>query len=461
MRLLEVRHTSGFRVAALFFATFGTASLALFGFLYIDTRSYARKAAYEWVEWESRHLLSLPSRALRERIDASEDFAEGGRPLVLFSADGTRRAGAALPFPPEAPLGHPFLLAQKTADGTRMLFSQLSKLPNGEYVLVSRSAKDLQSLENALVETFSWGMAATVIIGLIGAGFFGAVSLRQNEAITSAVVRIMRGDLSERLPTRGVSADLAHLTRVVNDMLDQLERLMLEIKGVNENIAHDLRTPLTRVVGTLERSLRTASTVEAFRACNEDALTEVKNIVIRFSALLRISEMEDRLRRSGFMQVDLVRLLEDAVEYYEPLAADRGIDLHWDRPTDPGVVVGDRSLIFEAVSNLIDNALKFTQAGGFVHVKLLYDPPGIQVVDNGCGIPPDEIDAVRARFRRGAAKSTNSGFGIGLSLIDSIARLHSATFDLSSKGEGCSATLLWPKAPHSVSPAESALPASA
>ncbi|MET3864311.1 signal transduction histidine kinase [Methylobacterium radiotolerans] len=253
----------------------------------------------------------------------------------------------------------------------------------------------------------------------------------------------MRGDLSERLPTRGVSADLAHLTRVVNDMLDQLERLMLEIKGVNENIAHDLRTPLTRVVGTLERSLRKADSVETFRTFNEDVLAEVKTIVVRFSALLRISEMEDRLRRSGFTQVDLGRLLEDAVEYYEPLANERGIELLWDRPEDTCAIEGDRSLIFEAASNLIDNALKFTPAGGVVTVALIRNPLGIQVTDTGCGIPAEELSAVRARYRRGALKTDKSGFGIGLSLVDSIARLHSAAFDIASDGTGCRVTLSW------------------
>jgi signal transduction histidine kinase len=326
------------------------------------------------VGWESKHLLGLSPRALRERIDASEDFAEGGRPLVLFGPDQTRRAGAPIPFPVTAPVGRPFILSQPTDHGTRALFSQLTELPSGEYVLVSRSAKDLETLEKALVETFVWGMIATIVIGLIGAVVFGAGSLRQNDAITKAVERIMRGDLSERLPTRGVSADLAHLTRVVNDMLDQLQRLMLEIKGVNENIAHDLRTPLTRVVGTLERSLRKADSVEAFRACNEDVLAEVKSIVVRFSALLRISEMEDRLRRSGFTEVDLGRLLEDAVEYYEPLAVERGIRMRWERTDGPCLVEGDRSLIFEAASNLIDNALKFTPAGGEVAVTLRGHP---------------------------------------------------------------------------------------
>ncbi|TXN06357.1 HAMP domain-containing histidine kinase [Methylobacterium sp. WL103] len=443
MRLLEVRRTSGFRVACLFFATFGTASLALSGFLYLDTRSYGRKAAFEWVGWESKHLLSLAPHALRERIDASEDFAEGGRPLVLFGPDHAHRAGAQIPFPETAPVGRPFILTQPAEHGSRTLFSQLSRLQSGEYVLVSRSAKDLEALEKALVETFVWGMAATIVIGFVGAVIFGAGSLRQNDAITKAVERIMRGDLSERLPTRGVSADLAHLTGVVNDMLDQLERLMLEIKGVNENIAHDLRTPLTRVVGILERSLRKADSVEAFRICNEDVLAEIKDIVIRFSALLRISEMEDRMRRSGFTELDLARLLEDAVEYYEPLALERDIELRWERPEEPCSVEGDRSLIFEAVSNLIDNALKFTPAGGEVKVALMRDPPGIRIDDTGCGIPVDELGAVRERYRRGALKTGKSGFGIGLSLVDSIARLHSAAFDIASDAGGTRATLVW------------------
>lgn len=443
MRLLEVRRTSGFRVACLFFATFGSASLALSGFLYLDTRSYGRKAAFEWVEWESKHLLGLTPHVLRERINDSDDFAEGGRPLVLFGADHVRRAGAQIPYPENAPLNRPFILTEQTPQGPRTLFSQMTRLPGGEYVLVSRSAKDLESLEKALVQTFSWGMAATVIIGLVGAVIFGAGSLRQNDSITKAVERIMRGDLSERLPTRGVSADLAHLTRIVNDMLDQLERLMLEIKGVNENIAHDLRTPLTRVVGILERSLRKADSVEAFRACNEDALAEVKDIVIRFSALLRISEMEDRLRRSGFTHVDLARLLEDAVEYYEPLALEREIRMIWERPQEPCAVEGDPSLIFEAVSNLIDNALKFTPAGGEVEVQLMRDPPGIRVSDTGTGIPAAELGAVRERYRRGAFVPGQGGFGIGLSLVDSIARLHSAAFDITSDESGTRATLVW------------------
>lgn len=132
------------------------------------------------------------------------------------------------------------------------------------------------------------------------------------------------------------------------------------------------------------------------------------------------------------------------MEYYEPLAAERGIQLRWTRPDGASEVEGDRSLIFEAVSNLIDNALKFTPSEGWVEVALLQTPTAIRVTDNGCGIPAEELTTVRARYRRGAFRADKSGFGIGLSLVDSIARLHSAVFDIASDGTGCRVTLLWP-----------------
>lgn len=441
MRLRDLRRTSGFHVALLFFATFGMASLSLFGFLYIKTRIYGRTAAYEWVRWESARLSRLPPESLRERTQASDDFEQGGRPLVVFDGTGKRLAGADIPFPRDAPVGKPFRLDQTTNGKSLVFFSMLNPLPSGNFLLVSRSAKDLQALEEGLIEVFAWGIAGTIAIGLIGAVFFGVGSLRQIEAVTSSAQQIMRGDLSGRLPTRGLSADLENLTCVVNDMLDQLERLMVEVKSVNENIAHDLRTPLTRVMASLERSARHSKTVDEFRAVNEDVILEIKTIVVRFSALLRISELEDRLRRSGFAEVDLREILSDAVDYYEPPASERNITLVWTRPSAPCLIDGDASLLFEAASNLIDNAIKFSPSGSTVVVSATRDPAGFVVADSGCGISSAELSRVRSRFERGAARRTQSGFGIGLSLVDSIARLHGMAFDITDNGPGCRARL--------------------
>lgn len=441
MRLRNLHRTSGFHVALLFFATFGSASLALFGFLYLETRSYGRTAAYEWVQWESARLTRLSPTQLRERTDDWEDFEQGGRPLVVFDPSGKRLAGAAIPFPALARVGRPFVLMQDIGGQTQQYYSVLRRLPDGNLLLVSRSAKVLEALETALVSTFVWGIGGTIAIGFVGAIVFGVGSLRQIEAITSSAEQIMRGDLSGRLPSRGFSADLVHLTSVVNEMLAQLERLMSEVKGVNENIAHDLRTPLTRVIASLERALRNAKTADDYRAVTEDVLAEVQHIVVRFSALLRISEMEDRVRRAAFSQVALDRILDDAVDYYEPIAADKGVTLVWERPPEPPSIEGDASLLFEAVSNLVDNAIKFTPKGGRVRVTVTSNPAGIVVSDNGCGIAPDEFDRVRRRFQRSGAARSFSGFGIGLSLVDSIARLHNLDFDLAPNDPGCRAGL--------------------
>nr|WP_210302114.1 ATP-binding protein [Methylobacterium brachythecii] len=435
----DLHRTSGFHVALLFFATFGAASLALFGFLYLETRSYGRTSAYEWVQWESARLSRLQTAQLRERTDTWQAFEQGGRPLTVFTPEGQRIAGADLSFPRPAPIGRPFELTQTVNGTTQPYYSMLTLLPDGNLLLVSRSAKVLEALETALVDTFAWGAGGTVAIGIVGAIVFGIGSLRQIEAITFSAAQIMRGDLSERLPQRGLSADLGHLTNVVNEMLDQLERLMREVKGVNENIAHDLRTPLTRVMASLERSLRNARTADDFRTVNEDVLGELRQIVVRFSALLRISELEDRVRRSAFAHVDLTRILDDAFEYYAPIASDKGVSLIWTKPKEAVIVEGDASLLFEAVSNLVDNGIKFTPRGGWVQLVAQTDPSGLSVADNGCGIAPEEIERVKQRHHRGNRVRSYSGFGIGLSLVDSIARLHNLAFTLEDNAPGCRA----------------------
>ncbi len=384
----------------MFFATFGTASLALSGFLYLDTRSYGRRAAFEWVGWESKHLLSLAHAPYASASTPRRISPKAGAQWCC-SAPTTPTSRRADPVPRPGPRRPSLHLDATDRPGSAHPIQRADATARRRVRLVSRSAKDLEALEKALVETFVWGMAATVVIGLIGAVIFGAGSLRQNDAITGRSSNaFMRGDLSERLPTRGVSADLAHLTGVVNDMLGQLERLMLEIKGVNENIAHDLRTPLTRVVGTLERSLRKANSVEAFRACNEDALAEVKSIVVRFSALLRISEMEDRLRRSASRR-SILPPVGGCGGVLRALALERQIRLRWERPEEPCTVGGGPQPDLRSGEQPDRQRAEVHPAGGEVEVALRRDPPGIRVTDTGCGIPANELGEVRERYRRG------------------------------------------------------------
>jgi signal transduction histidine kinase len=231
---------------------------------------------------------------------------------------------------------------------------------------------------------------------------------------------------------------------VVNTMLDEIERLLHEVKGVCDNIAHDMRTPLTRLLAGLERSRRRASSVADYQGHVDEAIEEVHGMLRTFSALLRISEVEDGVRRAGFIDIDLAAIAQDAVELFEPAAEERGILLEYNGSQQHSTALsGDPDLIFEAVSNLIDNALKFSGDHGRVVVTVAGGPDElfIDVEDTGPGIEPAEIDAVLRRFHRTEPSRTTPGNGLGLSLVAAIARIHDLDLTLSNTGTGLSARM--------------------
>jgi signal transduction histidine kinase len=230
------------------------------------------------------------------------------------------------------------------------------------------------------------------------------------------------------------------LATVVNEMLDEIEHLMHEVKGVCDNIAHDMRTPLTRLLAGLERARRRSATADEYAASIDDAVIEIQGILKTFSALLRISEVEDGIRRSGFQPVSLASIARDAIEFYEPFAEERGVDLALIGDDDEaGMVLGDASLLFEAISNLTDNAIKFTPEGGRATITLqqVGDRISLAVEDTGCGIPPEEVEAVLRRFHRTERSRHEPGNGLGLSLVSAIARLHGMGLSIEQPPVGC------------------------
>src|SRR6185312_16832703 len=190
-----------------------------------------------------------------------------------------------------------------------------------------------------------------------------------------------------RLPTRRGAGDLDRLVYLVNGMLDDIERLMSEVKGVTDDIAHDLRTPLTRLLGGLERARRRGSSSDEYARAVDEAIAETKAVLGTFSALLRIAEVEDGARRAGFARIDLGQIAADVVEFHAPVAEERSVQLSFDTES-PALMSGDPSLMFEAISNLVDNAIKFTPTGGYVSVPTFTHKGriGVAVSDNGPGI---------------------------------------------------------------------------
>jgi signal transduction histidine kinase len=252
--------------------------------------------------------------------------------------------------------------------------------------------------------------------------------------------------LRERLPTRGGDDPFDQFAVSVNRMLGEIETLIQEIAGIGDNIAHDLRTPLTRVRVRLERGRERAATLDELRAVADQAIAGLDQSLTIITALLRIAEIEHSRRLEGFSQVRLAPLVSEVGDLYEPIAEDKGVTLRVDA-ADEATVHGDRDLLFEAVANLVDNAVKFTPEGGRVELALLSrdNESVIRVSDTGPGIPESEREAVTKRFYRSDKSRGTEGLGLGLSLVAAIVKLHGFRFTLAD-GPGCTVEIACPQA---------------
>jgi signal transduction histidine kinase len=267
------------------------------------------------------------------------------------------------------------------------------------------------------------------------------------EEINQRVQRIIAGDLSERLPYRSVDEPLSKLAIIVNGMLDKMETMIHALAGVGNDIAHDVRTPLTRARLTLERGRTNATTLEQLQAVADKSIVGIDQALTIVTALLRLAEIENSRRSAGFGEVALDEMLDEVCDIYEPIAENKNIALHVEA-THRLTVRGDRDLLIEAVANLIDNAIKFTPEGGKVRVELLHGEGAaiIRVTDTGGGISAQERDAVQRRFYRSDKIRNTPGVGLGLNLVTAIVKLHGFRLTIFS-GPGCRVEIACPDAP--------------
>jgi len=308
----------------------------------------------------------------------------------------------------------------------------------GEILVLARNTSVIDQVSTIIHRSLLWGLSLTIIPGLIGGFWLARGPLRRVRAIESATQPIMRGNLRERLPVSSRRDELDLLAGIVNTMLDEIERLMGEVKGVCDSIAHDLRTPLTRVRAQLHRLQRDAS-VASEREGLEQAIGDIDSLLERFRALLRISELEDMQRRAGFSEVDLRTTLQSVCEIYAPVAEDRQISFDLEAAEGILMVRGDPQLLLEALSNIVDNAIKFTPQSGKVHIEVTDSVRGIRVdvSDTGPGIAPAERDMVLQRFYRGASVNRSiTGSGLGLSIVTAIVKLHGFKLEITSAPSG-------------------------
>ena len=288
-------------------------------------------------------------------------------------------------------------------------------------------------------------MIATIILGIIGGFFSAANALNRVEKLNQDISRIIRGAPGQRLDVSDEKGYVRTLALVVNQMLEQMESLMLGVRRVSDNIAHDLRTPLTRMRNDLTQ-LRAGQLADS-REQLDRIIEECDDLLASFNASLRISTLEAGSRLSGGQAVDLAALLGDVLELYEPLAQERDISLALDAPAGCECV-GEADLLFQMFANILDNAVKYTSGGGRIDIRLRASPGGGQTVvvsDSGPGIPAVERKNVFRRFYRvESSRSEQPGHGLGLSLVQAIAQYHRGSVELSANHPGLRVTVRLP-----------------
>jgi signal transduction histidine kinase len=296
-------------------------------------------------------------------------------------------------------------------------------------------------------ESLAWGLAIMVVFALVGGILISRPMLRRIDAISRTSREIMAGDLSRRIPLTGRRDELDRLAESLNAMLDQIQRLVAGMRQVSDNIAHDLRTPLSRLRSRLEVTLMDHSDPARYRDAIERTIAEADALLKTFNALLSIAQAESGVSRSRFEPVELDRLVQDVVELYGALADERGVEL-LPASLPRSVVQGDRHLLFQAISNLVDNAVKFTPSGGRVRLDVTQSSRDalVAVADSGPGIPAEARERVLERFVRLDSSRGAPGSGLGLSLVAAVARLHGGGIELGDNAPGLRAVLRLPLA---------------
>ena len=297
--------------------------------------------------------------------------------------------------------------------------------PDGGVMLLGRSLREAYDLQETVLKALAIALLPTILLILAIGAIFARRASQRFERVHGAIVRIMGGDLNSRLPVDYEGDDIDKVARAVNLMLDEIARLLDQLKSVGDNIAHDLRTPLAVARAKIERALDNEVGVEQLRETMEAALVQIDKVSMAISAILRISAVENSARETQFKEIDLGAVCNEVFDLYEPLAESKSITMAIDA-AKPVPARGDADLLREAISNLVDNAIKFTPPGGVVRIeaRTIGGLPAVAVCDSGRGIPPQERTRIFRRFYRGGQSSGTTGHGLGLCIADTIARLH-------------------------------------
>lgn len=349
----------------------------------------------------------------------------------------------------------PFYQAEVTRAGQRALCEfRVTNLPGGFRLLVGRDVRGSAQLRQLLRSTLLSSAVLVLALALAGGFVMRNLFRRMAADVSATAAAIARGELDQRVRRSGRGDEFDSMAEAINTMLDRIGRLMDGVREISNSIAHDLRTPIARARARLEDAAGHARGEDELRAAVERAVADLDGVAAVFQALMRIAEIEAGARRAAFADIDLGPLLADLADLYGALAEERSLHLRLDVP-DTLPAFGDRELVQQGVANLLDNAIKFSPAGGEVRLAARRTPSHIriEVADQGPGMP--EADRLRAaeRFFRGEQARSTPGSGLGLALVQAVAVLHDGALTLENAHPGLRATLALRAAPPALAPA--------
>ena len=460
---INLLKTSTFRLAVLYLGLFAASAIMLLAYVYWNTAGFLVRQTDEAVQAEITGL--------------AEQYAQGGLPLLVHTVIQRSRdpgqslylvldpAGRVLAgnldvrpsVAPGADGWMDFIYSRRALEGVELKAARARAfyLPEGFYLLVGRDVQERREIENLITGALVWAIVLTLGLGLVGGLFMSRNMLARVDEINRSSQDIMEGDLSRRLPIAGTGDELDQLGKNLNAMLDQIEALMMGMRQVTDNVAHDLRSPLNRLRNRLEVTLLNESSPEEYRQVLERTIAEADNLLTTFNALLMIARAEAGSLRESMTNIDPAAIARDAVELYEPVAEENGLGIRLKIQEDLQVR-GNRELLSQVLTNLIDNAIKHgkpeveTEGGEpTIEVSALLERNGrvcFTVADHGPGIPKHERARVLERFVRLEASRNTPGSGLGLSLASAVARLHGGRIDFEDNQPGLRVILSLPLA---------------
>lgn len=454
--------THAFRLAALYFLVFAASVLGVLLFVYLTSAGFVERQTEATLDAEITGLAEqYAQRGLSGLIQivAARSAGDRGDAMIYLVTDPDAHplAGNIAAWPAGVPTHSTWLsfALERTIDGRHEVHPALGRLfviPGGYRLLVGRDISDAAAFRSRVRATLIWAGLIALGIGLIGGTVMSRNLLRRVEQVNRTSERVMAGNLSDRIPLHGTRDEFDQLAANLNRMLDQIERLMTAMREVTDDVAHDLRTPLSRLRTRLEHALADpsgadrsagASQGEAIRA----AIDEADRLLATFNALLRIAELESGARLDQTVPVDLSEVARSAAELYEPVAEEKGFALSV--VAEPGVrVIGDWHLLSQALANLLDNALKYA-GGGQIELRVFHEDERaiLEVADQGPGIPEADRQSVLDRFVRLEPSRTTPGNGLGLSLVRAIARRHDGSVTLEDNRPGLRVRLQFARLP--------------